>query len=120
MAQSPAKTIEIKGPWTLSFPSGWGAPSTVTLNELEAWKDLDMSPEAKAFSGTAIYSTTFDAGEIKNNPPYILDLGRVEMVACVSLNGKLIGTLWTPPYKIDLSKEAALRESGLLGPVILR
>ncbi len=157
----PAVTIEFSGPWTLSFPSGWGAPSSIPMNELKAWKDLDMNPEAKAFSGTAIYTATFDAGEVQNKQQFILDLGKVEMIASVSLNGKLLRTLWTPPYRLELSeavkpginklsvevtstwfnrlvfdasqpenqrktwvintpaKDAALRESGLLGPVML-
>ncbi len=159
--QKPVKTIGFKSPWTLAFPSGWGAPSSILVNELKAWKDLDMNQEAKAFSGSAIYTTTFDAGELKNNHRFILDLGRVEMIASVSVNGKPIQTLWTPPYRVDLSeavkpgintitvevtstwfnrmvfdagqpenqrktwtfkgpsKVEALRESGLLGPVIL-
>jgi predicted alpha-1,6-mannanase (GH76 family) len=160
-SQNPVETIGFGSPWALSFPSGSGAPSSILLNELKAWKDLDMTQEAKSFSGTATYTATFDAGEVKNNHRFILDLGRVEMIASVSLNGKPIRTLWTPPYKLDLSeavkpginkltvevtstwfnrmvfdagqpenqrktwtfkgpsKDEALRESGLLGPVTL-
>jgi hypothetical protein len=157
----PFETAISLGPWTLSFPPGWGAPSSIPVNELKAWKDLDMTPEAKAFSGSAVYTTTFDAGVVKDNQRFILDLGKVEMIAAVSLNGKPVRTLWTPPYRTDLTeavkpginqlsvevtgtwfnrlvfdarlpedqrktwainnpaKEEALRESGLLGPVIL-
>ena len=148
-------------PWKLGFPKGWGSPSLVQLNELKAWKDLDVTPEAKAFSGTVTYTTTFDAGNINKNTSFLLDLGRVEMIAVVSLNGKPVRTLWTPPYKVELTgaiksgtntltvevtstwfnrlvydaglpedqrktwtingpnKDAALRESGLIGPVML-
>ena len=63
----PQQTIPFTMPWKLAFPSGWGAPSSVQVNELKAWKDLDMAPEAQAFSGTATYTTTFDAGNIKSN-----------------------------------------------------
>ena len=84
----PQQTIPFTMPWKLAFPSGWGAPSSVQVNELKAWKDLDMAPEAQAFSGTATYTTTFDAGNIKSNTNFLLDLGRVEMIAVVSLNGK--------------------------------
>ncbi len=155
------QTIPLNIPWKLDFPSGWGVLSSIQVNELKAWKDLDLTPEAKAFSGTATYTTTFDAGKIQKNTRIFLDLGRVEMIAVVSLNGKPIRTLWTPPYKVDLtgavksgsnkltvevtstwfnrlvfdagqpedrhktwtingpSKDAALRESGLIGPVTL-
>lgn len=154
-------SIPLTGPWTLTFPPGWDAPDALRMGELKAWKDLNLSPEAKAFSGTATYVTTFDAGEVKPGVSGTLDLGRVEMVAVVSLNGKPVRTLWTPPYRADLtgliepgentltvevtstwfnrlvydagqpeslrktwtingpSKDAPLRDSGLLGPVVL-
>ncbi|MDR2424564.1 MAG: hypothetical protein LBD59_07560, partial [Prevotellaceae bacterium] len=144
--------------WTLSFPEGWGAPASIELYTLRAWKDLDISAEGRAFSGTAVYTTTFDAGDNPKNI-YMLDLGRVEMIASVWLNGKHVRTLWASPYTVELgkyvqagvntlrievtsswfnrlvydaslpeaerktwtisapSKDAPLRESGLLGPV---
>jgi hypothetical protein len=151
----------LSGSWILSFPSGWGAPDSYQTSELKAWKDLDLSDEAKAFSGTATYTTTFDAGKVKKGETYSLDLGHVEMIAVVTLNGKKLRTLWTPPYRLDITealksgkntlqvevtgtwfnrlvydanqpeeqrktwviagpkKESALRNSGLLGPVVL-
>jgi hypothetical protein len=154
------RSIPLTASWTLSFPSGWGAPASLQTDVLKAWKDLDMSPEAKAFSGTVTYTTTFDAGEVKPEKNYILDLGSVEMIAAVSLNGKPLRTLWAPPYRLHLTdaiqsgvntltvdvtstwfnrlvydanlpeierktwtisgpvKESALRENGLLGPVV--
>lgn len=157
-----AGEVPVSDSWTLSFPSGWDAPSSLTVTELQAWKDLPVSPEAKAFSGTATYTTTFTIeGEVLPDVEYMLDLGRVEMIAVVSLNGEKLRTLWTPPYSLDLSeairpgintltvevtstwfnrlvydaglpeaerktwtingpsKDAGLRDSGLLGPVRL-
>jgi hypothetical protein len=160
-SQSISQPIPLTAPWTLSFPPGWDAPASLRTTELKAWKDLDLSPEAKAFSGTVTYTTTFNAGKVKPGMHFSLDLGRVEMIAVVSLNGQSLGTLWASPYRIDLTdavksgtntltvevtgtwfnrlvydagqpeanrktwtingpaKEAALRESGLLGPVVL-
>jgi hypothetical protein len=87
----------------LSFPAGWGAPASHEVKELKAWKDLDLSPEARAFSGTVTYTTTFDAGKLKKGATCLLDLGRVDMVAEVTLNGKKLRTLWTPPYRLDIT-----------------
>ena len=95
--------IPLSSPWILSFPEGWGAPSTIQIDELKAWKDLDVSDEAKAFSGTVTYTTTFDAGELKQGMCLLIDLGRVEMIAVISLNGKQVRTLWTPPYSVDVT-----------------
>lgn len=164
MRPTSGKTTETKtlsGAWTLSFPTDWGAPASILAPELKAWKDLDMTNEAKAFSGTATYTTVFDIEKLTKNSTYSLDLGRVEMIAVVTLNGKKLGTLWTPPYCLDIthalkpgknklqvevtstwfnrlvydanqpeeqrktwtingpSKDAALRESGLIGPVMI-
>jgi hypothetical protein len=65
---------------------------------------MDMSPEAKAFSGTATYTATFDVGELKHGARFSLDLGRVEMIAIVSVNGKKLRTLWTSPYRLDVTE----------------
>ena len=143
--------------WTLRFPEGWGAPEKpLTLKGLKAWKDLPLGEEGKAFSGTAVYETTFmlpRAGEVE------LDLGRVDMIADVELNGQSAGVLWASPYKLTLQGKpgkntlkiavtgtwfnrlaydanlpegerktwtiagpepgSPLRESGLIGPVLL-
>ncbi|OOQ61184.1 glycosyl hydrolase [Mucilaginibacter pedocola] len=93
----------INNPWTLSFPEGWGAPKAVSITELKPWKDLDMPAEAKAFSGTAIYKTTFNIPQVKNGANYSINLGEVDMIAKVKLNGKDVGTVWCAPYKVDIS-----------------
>jgi hypothetical protein len=156
-------SMPLSNPWTLTFPTGWGAPPSVQITGLQAWKNLDTSDEAKAFSGTATYTTAFEVSTIAKDKRYVLDLGRVEMIAAVSLNGKKLRTLWAPPYSIDVtgairkgsntltievtsswfnrlvydarqpsedsrktwtingpSKDAEYRESGLLGPVVLK
>lgn len=97
------RIIPMKNAWKLTFPKGWGTPASLRIDTLKAWKDLDVSPEARTFSGTVKYTTTFDAGKIKSGENITLDLGRVEMIAVVKLNGKLLRTLWTPPYSLDLT-----------------
>ena len=90
-------------PWELKFPEGWGAPASVELADLKPWKDLDISPEGKAFSGTAEYNSAFEIGPVKKNRHYILDLGDVERIAEVYVNGEFVRTLWTPPYSLDIT-----------------
>jgi hypothetical protein len=100
-----ATSTPLSGTWTLSFPAGWGAPESVVIDELKAWKDLDISPEARAFSGSVTYTTTFKIDNSGNDKDtrYDLDLGEVEMIAAVTLNGKRLRTLWTPPYSLDVT-----------------
>ena len=91
--------------WTLQFPEGWGAPAKpLKLIGLQPWKDLPMSEEGKAFSGTAVYETTFTLP--KGVKEVVLDLGRVDMIADVTLNGKPVGVLWASPYKLTVKGKA--------------
>ena len=90
--------------WTLRFPEGWGIPEKpLKINALAAWKDLPLSPEGKAFSGTAVYETTFT---LPKAGPVVLDLGRVDMIADVTLNGVPSGVLWASPYRLCLEGKA--------------
>lgn len=98
----------MNGHW--AFPDGWGAPASLKADELKAWKDLDISPEGKAFSGTVTYTTSFDIENAKEYVGYSLDLGAVEMIASVSLNGKPLRVLWTPPYRLDITVYSDRRE----------
>ena len=88
--------------WNLSFPKGWGAPDSLKLTELKAWKDLDISEEGRAFSGTARYTTSFNVTTVDAKRNYTLDLGKVDMAAAVVLNGKEVARLWVAPYRVDL------------------
>lgn len=97
-------TTSLNSNWTLDFPDGWGAPQSVKVDELKAWKDLDIPNEGKAFSGTATYTTTFDAGNPTAANTFILNLGKVAMIAKVMVNGKDMGTVWSNPYQVDITK----------------
>jgi hypothetical protein len=103
-AAAATPLLTLRGPWTLSFPAGWDAPATVRLDVLKPWMDLDGSPAAKAFSGTATYTTEFTLGAAAPTACVELDLGQVEVIASVRVNGQAVGTLWSPPYKVDISR----------------
>lgn len=103
-AGQTTRAMSLDNPWTLAFPPGWGAPAAVQITHLKPWKDLDLPAEARAFSGTATYTTTFESGKINLNAQYILDLGKVAMIAKVTLNGKELGVVWATPYQLDISR----------------
>ena len=107
-------TKPINGEWTLSFPEGWGMSSDVKVDLLKAWKDLDIPAETKAFSGSAKYSKKFVADKsVKASDRVMLDLGKVDMIAAVKLNGKALGTLWCAPYMIDITEAIVEGENEL-------
>ena len=103
LAVSSSFTTTLAGPWRVSFPEGWGMPGEMTLDALKPWKELGETPEAKAFSGTADYTIDFTLDKVDEGDIAILDLGRVESLAKVVMNGKDLGNVWSWPYRIELT-----------------
>ncbi|MDD5522738.1 MAG: glycosyl hydrolase [Kiritimatiellae bacterium] len=99
----PVQQVAVNGPWTLSFPAGWDAPETVRIDGLKSWTELDLSAAARAFSGTAVYTTEFMMQPFASNACIELDLGSVEVIAKVNINGKPAGVLWAPPFQVDIT-----------------
>jgi len=100
--------------WTLTFPEGWGIDKPVQTNELTAWKNLPLSDEGKAFSGTVHYETCFTLQEDDLNAARLtLDLGKVTMIAAVRLNGQPLGVVWATPYQLDITSAAQSGENKL-------
>lgn len=100
--------------WEVAFPKDWDVePETLHVRKLMAWKDMPLPNEGRAFSGTATYTTTFNLDNKSSSSKYTLDLGRVESIAKVKLNGCSITTLWTYPYHTDISKHIRKGENKL-------
>jgi hypothetical protein len=97
------KPIEIDGAWQVNFPPQRGAPAQIILPGLiSLHKHSDRG--VKYFSGTAVYKKTFSiANKLAGSKRWLLDLGRVEVIAEVNVNGKDFGTLWTRPYQVDVT-----------------
>lgn len=97
---------QVDGGWSLSFDPDWGIKETLKLDRLASWSEHADSL-VRHYSGTATYRKTFElldpalAGEAS---PLRLDLGQVEVVARVKLNGHDCGIAWKPPYQVDISK----------------
>jgi len=98
------ETISLNGRWDLSFPGGWGAPALVRLDQLKSWTELDLSPEGRAFSGTATYTTGFEIGSLDPGVRLELDLGRVEVIGTIRVNGVAAGTVWAPPHRLEITR----------------
>jgi hypothetical protein len=103
IADLPA-ACEITGPWNLSFPPKTGAPENVILDKLLSWSEHG-DKGVRYFSGTATYRKTFDVppGLIAKERAIDLDLGKVEVMAEVKLNGHDLGILWKPPYRLAIT-----------------
>lgn len=95
----------LRGTWKVNFDPKWGGPGEVAFPRLVSWTDR---PEEgiKYYSGKAVYSITFNiANENPDFKTLFLDLGDVKDVgiARVKLNGRDVGTVWTPPFRVSVA-----------------
>ncbi|WP_309714154.1 glycosyl hydrolase [Armatimonas sp.] len=83
--------------WELTFPG----QEPRTLEKLVSWTEF-TEPDAKYFSGTVTYKTSFTVTPDPTRA-VILDLGVVKNFADVLLNGQAIATLWKAPWRVDIT-----------------
>lgn len=102
----PAQTVQktVNGPWTVTFDAAKRGPATaLTMSTLTDWT-LDATDAVRHYSGTATYATTFTARKPTNGEQLLLNLGTVNVMARVMLNGIDVGTVWTAPWQVDISR----------------
>jgi len=99
-----ADPMRVDGPWNVAFQPGRGAPASTSLPALVSLH-RHSDPGVRHFSGTATYSRPLDipAGWMGRDKRVVLDLGRVEVVAEVWLNGRKAGLVWKEPYRLDVT-----------------
>ena len=102
----------ISGTWRVTFPPGLGAPAEVRLPRLMSLHQHD-DPGVKYFSGTATYHKrfAFAQGAGARGRRVFLDLGRVEVLAEVLVNGRNLRTVWKPPYRVDVTDALSAGEN---------
>lgn len=97
--------IPLKGPWTVRFPQNMGASEEITLARLHSLH-LEEDFGVRHFSGTMtyLYSLSINNIYLQDDICLRLDLGRVEVLAEVLVNGKRASMCWAPPYAIDIQQ----------------
>ena len=99
--------MDLSDNWNVYFPEWSYAPEKILMPHLESLhKHEDFN--VKHFSGTAVYKKTF----ILSDEEYSrlcgknikLNLGRVENMAEVSINGSDDILLWKAPYETDVTE----------------
>jgi hypothetical protein len=93
---------EISGPWMLKLHHMNGEQQEL---KLDALTDLLDIPSAKDFAGTAIYETSL---EFKSGDKQHIDLGQVQGISELTLNGTNLGSRWYGKHVYDMS--AAVKE----------
>ena len=97
--------LEIKPPFDVEFNPAMGAPKSVKFGKLESWTD-NKDAGVKNYSGTAIYRKTFNLPSIYAAPDVraYIEVDCVAEIAKFSVNGKPAGTMWKPPYRLDITR----------------
>ncbi|WP_433831603.1 glycosyl hydrolase [Flavobacterium anhuiense] len=89
--------------WELQFdPEFKGPKEVVKTNKLFDWSTSE-NDQIKYYAGTVVYKKEF-VWKGKDTNKIWLDLGEIANIAEVSINGKDCGTLWTFPFKTDISQ----------------
>jgi hypothetical protein len=106
----PERTRSLDSDWMVSF-DGVGAPKARRFDQLMPWNE---SPDEllRYFSGTGIYKKTIEVTKRAGEEIW-LDLGSVEVIATVLVNGKEIETEWKPPFLTDISDALGSGENEL-------
>jgi hypothetical protein len=91
---------EMQGSWTAQFDK-----RQMAFDKLVSWTE-HADPDIKFYSGTATYTRTFDFDQSKIQDPkskIFLDLGDLRELAEVRLNGKSLGIVWAPPFRVEIT-----------------
>ncbi len=98
--RQPAGTpVSLSGLWKITFLKGGPElPPALQTESLQSWTSLGGS-EAQRFGGTARYRLEFTAPTTAADD-WLLDLGDVRESARVLLNGQLITTAWSLPFRV--------------------
>lgn len=91
----------IGGKWNVTFAGNVNPPFQRTFSQLTDWS-LSDDKEVKYFCGKGTYSINFNF-EGKLPGDWYINLGRVESLAKIRLNGKDVNTLWCYPFRVNVS-----------------
>ena len=97
--------VPLDASWRVSFVEGGPVlPAGFDTRALASWTERS-DEDARRFAGTARYTTTFELPGTADD--WQLDLGGVAETARVRVNGRLLGVVWCPPFRLRVG--AALR-----------
>ncbi|KDN56506.1 glycosyl hydrolase [Flavobacterium seoulense] len=89
--------------WNLQFDASFKGPEkALKINKLFDWS-TSADENIKYYSGTAVYTKEFNWKQDTKTPTY-LNLGSIANLAEVTVNDIDCGTIWTFPYRADISK----------------
>lgn len=106
--------MTMSGPWKVTFDHTMRGPaSPVIFNTLTDWSG-HTEDSIQYFSGAAAYEASFNMEELPKDSLLFLDLGEVDVIAQVVLNGKETGSVWTAPWRVNITNALKQGENKLI------
>jgi hypothetical protein len=90
------------GSWDVTFDPKWGGPASSVFTELTDWTQ-HADPGIRYYSGTATYRKRLHLADTPPRSGVWLDIGVCHHLARVTVNGRELGTVWTAPWRINVS-----------------
>lgn len=96
--------INVDGLWDIRFPMTKEKPVKTLNSRLFSWTESDDA-DIRYFSGTAVYSKTFNLpkGYRTEGQKLYIDLGEVQKIAILRVNGKRCPDIWKAPYRAEIT-----------------
>ncbi len=111
-ASGKTNTLELKapsykaihGPWKVQLHPKLDTPFSVSLPVLKDFSNHN-DPRIAYFAGSAVYRKEVFIGkaDLKAHQRVLLDLGTLNDIVSVKINGKSMGVFWYPPYIVNLT-----------------
>lgn len=97
-------TRPVGGTWDVEFVPKMDEAFSVKSFNLKDFSQCD-DQRIQFFAGTATYTATIqvDKEDLAKDKRIVLDLGELNDLVEVSVNGEKTGVLWYPPYKTDIT-----------------
>lgn len=104
--------------WSVRFDSEWGKKESVAFDRLKSWTDF-KDPLIRYYSGKATYTNSFvlKKHQIKQKK-IILDLGNVQDMGVICINGNTLPLSWYAPFEVDITPYAKEGENTVSVDVI--
>jgi hypothetical protein len=93
------QSIPLNERWKLKIAN----KDTVDLSRLVSWHQMKDS-SFKYYSGSAFYTNTFEVNKQQAKSNLTIKFDYLYNIATVKVNGINCGTLWTPPYILNIKK----------------
>lgn len=110
----PSAPATLDGAWSVAFQPGRGAPERIELPGLRSLH-LHEDGGVRHFSGTVTYrkKMTLPSDWLAADRRVVLDLGRVEVLAEIVVNGHALPVVWKEPYRADITEWARAGDNEL-------